>query len=142
VQEDCFPDGQDFPTNTWIGMKFIIKSGLGSDEVKLELYMDKNETGVWELVTDFVDTTGAMPSPVAVPTECPQDNGDPVLRPGNMCFLRADMSTSDTSMLWKIITWYGFVLWCQLWYLWGCRVWWPSRWIRLVLYWCCEITYL
>lgn len=37
---------------------------------------------------------------VCVPSQCPQNNGDPVLRPGNVCFLRSD-GWDETEVHWK-----------------------------------------
>lgn len=52
---DCFPGG--LPLGKWVGMKFKVKT-VG-DDVKLELYLDMNDDGNWELKHSLTDTTGS-----------------------------------------------------------------------------------
>uniref|UniRef100_A0A7S4N5U2 Uncharacterized protein n=1 Tax=Odontella aurita TaxID=265563 RepID=A0A7S4N5U2_9STRA len=84
----------------WIGLKFILYS-TPDDDVQLELWMDKNNDGTWELVHDLLDTDGAMPATKTVPSGCPIQSGDPVLGGRNVCFLRSDGNDDTTVVHWR-----------------------------------------
>ena len=99
---DCFSDG--LPLNQWIGMKFKVTTLPGTSDVKLELWLDENDNGNWVLRHSFTDRPGEWTSSKSVPNECEQNNGDTVLRPGNVCFLRSDGADYDTEVHWRDAT--------------------------------------
>lgn len=87
----CFPNG--LPLNQWIGMKFKVLTALDTEDVVLELYLDEFDTGDWVLKHSYIDTKSSPWLSVSskdVPLECPQADGDTVLGPKNVCFLRTD----------------------------------------------------
>lgn len=88
---DSFPNG--LPLNQWIGMKFKVLTALDTEDVVLELYLDEFDTGDWVLKYSYIDTKTSPWLSVSskdVPLECPQADGDTVLGPKNVCFLRTD----------------------------------------------------
>ena len=56
------------------------------------------------LMHSFTDRPGEWTSSKSVPNECEQNNGDTVLRPGNVCFLRSDGADYDTEVHWRDAT--------------------------------------
>lgn len=46
------------PEGKWIGMKFICRNSNRDTHVKLELYLDPDESGQWKLVSEFTDAGG------------------------------------------------------------------------------------
>ena len=99
----CFSSG--LPANQTIGMKFTIRSLPGTSNVQLELFTDTVGDGSWVLRHEFLDEPGKWPSVTSkdVPLECTQNNGDTVLRPGNVCFFRAD-GTSTSVVHWTNVS--------------------------------------
>ncbi len=93
---DCFVGG--LPLNQWVGMKFKVTS-----DVVLELYLDENDDGNWQLRHSLLATPGSWfsTSSTTVPSECPQNDGDTVLRPGNVSFLRTDGKDDTTEVHWR-----------------------------------------
>ena len=108
IRVDCMqPYNDQIPLDQWIGMKFMVLTPANSpDKVYLKLYLDYAGDGTaWTLVHEFVDEAGKIPTSAegALPTYCDQNNGDPNLRPGNVCFLRTDGSP-DTEVHWKDVS--------------------------------------
>lgn len=101
---DCFPGG--LPLNVWVGLKFRATTEPGTSDVNLELWLDKDDTGNWELWHSYTDTPGGWPntSSTTVPPECPQESGDTVTRPGNVSFLRTDGEDTQTEVHWRDVT--------------------------------------
>lgn len=95
---DCFVGG--LPMNQWVGMKFRVTTVPSTSNVQLELYLDQNDSGTWELKHEYLDEPGSWPSTKYVPSQCPHDSGDTVLGAGNVCFLRTDGSSS-TEVHWR-----------------------------------------
>lgn len=98
---DCFPNG--IPLGSWIGMKVKVTTVPNSSDVSLEMYLDENDNGNWVLKHSYVDSQGSWPcsSSKTVPSECSQNNGDTVLRPGNVSFLRSDGKDETTEVHWR-----------------------------------------
>ncbi len=46
------------PEGRWIGMKFVCRNCDGDTHVRLQLYLDPEERGVWQLVSDVTDAGG------------------------------------------------------------------------------------
>jgi hypothetical protein len=100
-----FPDG--LPINTWVGMKFMVYTYTGTDIVQLDLYVDLTNGvngGDWKLVHTTTDRPGDW-----LPWKSDHDiskvcegahNGDTVLGPRNVCFLRTDGSHNSV-VAWK-----------------------------------------
>jgi len=62
---DTPPRNTTLPTNTWIGMKFIIYNVKGDKNVKMEIYRDKTgglNGGTWEKIDMIVDAGGWAPA--------------------------------------------------------------------------------
>jgi hypothetical protein len=96
---DCFPGG--LPLGLRVGMRFTVNT-VNSTQVVLKLYLDEVGNGSsWVLKHSYVDTPGTWfsTSSTTVPAKCPFKDGDTVLRPGNVCFLRTDGSP-DTKVEW------------------------------------------
>lgn len=49
----AFPDG--IPKDKWIGMKFVVSNILLNSAVRMELYLDRNDSGHWDKILSFVD---------------------------------------------------------------------------------------
>jgi hypothetical protein len=98
TRTDCFAGG--LPLNQWIGMKFRVTTVSGTDNVKLELFLDRQNSGVWTSAHSFIDIPGQWKSSKSVPSQCPHGNGDTVLGARNVCFLRTDGSSS-TEVHWR-----------------------------------------
>jgi len=101
---DCFPGG--LPMNEWVGLKFKVNTVPDTSDVLLELWVDYNNDGLWELGISYTDTVGDWPCSTSkvVPTECSQNNGDTVTRPGNVSFLRTDGEDTTTEVHWRDVT--------------------------------------
>lgn len=99
----CFEGG--LPLNQWIGMRFKVLTVPGEPNVVLSLYVDEHANGNWVLKHLLTDTPGSWLSTTTktVPSECPQNDGDTVLRPGNVNFLRSDGSI-ETEVHWKDVS--------------------------------------
>lgn len=91
----CFSSG--LPVNQTIGMKFTVRTLPGTSNVQLELWTDTVGDGSWDLRFEYLDEPGKWPSVTSkdVPLECAQNDGDTVLRPGNVCFFRADGNSAS-----------------------------------------------
>jgi len=89
----------EVPMNQWIGMRFTVET-KPDDEVELKLYLDEVGDGSWVLRHSMIDRPGEWEASRSVPSDCPQESSDPVLRPGHVCFLRSDGS-NQTEMHWK-----------------------------------------
>lgn len=79
-------------------------TGANSDSVLLELWLDKNDNGTWELVHSLLDEQGTMPADPRmgpVPSECAVQSGDPVLGPKQSCFLQRSIGGMP---LFKLLT--------------------------------------
>mmetsp|Transcript_53989 Transcript_53989/g.114685 ORF Transcript_53989/g.114685 Transcript_53989/m.114685 type:complete len:441 (+) Transcript_53989:89-1411(+) len=98
---DCFAGG--LPLGQWVGMKFKVTTQPGTSNVLLELYVDENDDGNWLLKHSVTDTPGYWfsTSSTTVPSECPQNDGDTVVRPGNVSFLRTDGVDETTEVHWR-----------------------------------------
>jgi hypothetical protein len=82
-----------FPKNQWIGMKLVVYTIPGTQNVQLEFWLDLTDGlngGDWNLVHSYVDRPGEWLSPQTVPAACPLQNGDTVLGGRASCTLRAD----------------------------------------------------
>ena len=90
IRVPCFPSG--LPVNQTIGMKFTVVTIAETGNVQLQLFTDLVGDGSWVLRHEYIDEPGkwTSSSSASVPLTCPQNDGDTVLRPGNVCFLRAD----------------------------------------------------
>ena len=97
---DCFTGG--LPLHQWVGMKFKVTT-VGIDNVLLQLYLDENESGNWILRHELIDYPGFWFSTTStkVPSSCPQNDGDTVIRPGRVSFLRTDCGDTSTEVHWK-----------------------------------------
>lgn len=100
IRVPCFPSG--LPLNQEIGMKFRVVTVTGTSNVRLELYTDMIGDGSWILRHEYMDEPGKWPSVSSptIPLACAQTNGDTVLRPGNICFFRAD-GTNASVVHWR-----------------------------------------
>mmetsp|Transcript_12499 Transcript_12499/g.18346 ORF Transcript_12499/g.18346 Transcript_12499/m.18346 type:complete len:498 (+) Transcript_12499:91-1584(+) len=105
----CFVGG--LPLNLWVGIKFKVTTITDNSEpagsVLLQLYLDEVGDGIsWTLNHTLVDRPSEwLPSGgKTVPAECSQGNGDTVLRPGNVCFLRTDGNDDTTEVRWKDVS--------------------------------------
>lgn len=98
---NCFSGG--LPLNVWIGMKFIVTTIPGTQDVQLELYTDTVGDGSWQLRHSLVDTPGSWLSSdsTTVPPSCPFLDGDTVLGPRNVCFFRTDGRSANTEVRWR-----------------------------------------
>ena len=85
-------------------MKFKVTTIPDTDNVRLELYVDRDNTGSWVLEHSFVDMPGLWPSSKSVPTECNHSNGDTVLGARNVCFLRTDGNDYSTEVHWRDVS--------------------------------------
>lgn len=115
----CFDEASGYPNGLplkqWIGMKFKVTT-LPGGRVLLELYVDPTGTGDnFELKHSMIDYPGMwMPSGFTwneeydslemTPHECTQNDGDPVLRPGNVSFLQTDGRDESTEVHWRDFT--------------------------------------
>lgn len=101
---DCFPGG--LPLDTWVGLKFKATTIPGTKDVLLELWVDYNDDGNWELGFSYTDTPGDWPCSTSkvVPSECTQNNGDTITRPGNVSFLRTDGVDTTTEVHWRDVS--------------------------------------
>ena len=101
---DCFPGG--LPLNEWVGLKFKVNTVPDTSDVLLELWVDYNNDGQWELGLSYTDTVGSWPCSTSkvVPSACSQSNGDTVTRPGNVSFLRTDGEDTTTEVHWRDVT--------------------------------------
>jgi hypothetical protein len=100
-----FPDG--LPINTWVGMKFVVYTYPGTDIVQLDLYVDLTngvDGGDWKLMHTTTDHPNEW-----MPRESDHDisevckgthNGDTVLGPRSVCFLRMHGSL-ESVVAWK-----------------------------------------
>ena len=55
-----------FPTNKWLGFKYIVRNMDGGESVKMELYVDKTNGangGTWEKLIEYTDDGGWNASP-------------------------------------------------------------------------------
>eukprot|EP00547_Thalassionema_nitzschioides_P010735 CAMPEP_0194261354 /NCGR_PEP_ID=MMETSP0158-20130606/45983_1 /TAXON_ID=33649 /ORGANISM="Thalassionema nitzschioides, Strain L26-B" /LENGTH=604 /DNA_ID=CAMNT_0039001473 /DNA_START=183 /DNA_END=1997 /DNA_ORIENTATION=+ len=102
----CFVGG--LPFNQTIGMKFKVTTITDSSiepagSVLLELYLDENDSGNFVLKHSSVDRPGEwLPSGgKTVPSECSIGDGDTVLGPRNVCFLRSDGVDTTNVVEWK-----------------------------------------
>ena len=108
---DCF-DGGPLPLNTWVGLKFTVTTMPGTSDVKLELWLDRNDEGNWELGYEYLDTPDTWMANTdpsinkIVPTECNHEDGDTVVRPGRVSFLRTDGLADQltTEVHWRNVT--------------------------------------
>ena len=87
-------------------MKFKVTTEPGTPNVLLELYVDANDDGSWELKHSVTDTPEFWfsTSSTAVPSECSQNDGDTVLRPGNVSMLRTDGVDTSTEVHWRDVS--------------------------------------
>ena len=87
-------------------MKFKATTLPGTKDVKLELWVDYNDDGNWELGFSYTDTPGDWPCSTSkvVPSECTQNNGDTITRPGNVSFLRTDGVDTTTEVHWRDVS--------------------------------------
>ena len=87
----------------WVGMKFVVTTAPGTVNVNLELYVDENDDGNWQIKHSLTDTPGSWlsTSSTTVPSECPQNDGDTVVRAGNVSFLRTDGGDLTTEVHWR-----------------------------------------
>ena len=85
-------------------MKFEVTTVPDTSDVDLKLYVDDGSGFV--LMHELVDYPGfwLSTSSTTVPPECPQSDGDTVLRPGNVCFLRSDGEDTTTEVHWKDVS--------------------------------------
>ena len=86
-------------------MKFKVTTVPDTSNVLLQLYLDENDNGNWQLRHEVTDSPGYWFSTTStnVPSSCPQNDGDTVLRPGNVSFLRTDGS-SNTEVHWRDVS--------------------------------------
>lgn len=101
---DCFPGGVTL--GQWIGMKFKVTTEPGTSNVLLQMWVDANDNGNWELKHSVTDTPGywLSTSSTTVPSQCPQNDGDTVLRPGNVSMLRTDGRDTSTEVHWRDVS--------------------------------------
>jgi hypothetical protein len=103
-RRDCFAGG--LPLDQWVGLKLKAKTIPGTEDVLLELWVDYNDDGNWELGLSYTDTPGDWPCSTSkvVPSECAQNNGDTITRPGNVSFLRTDGVDTNTEVHWRDVS--------------------------------------
>jgi hypothetical protein len=89
-RKDLFEGG--LKVDQRVGMKFRLVT-VG-DAVQLDLFVDTVGDGSWTLAHSLLDDQGAMPALKSVPSQCPIQSGDPIVRLGTDSFLRSDGSTS------------------------------------------------
>jgi len=87
----------DFPSDVWYGMKFIVYN-LDTKRVKLELYIDKkshadpdkiDNINNWEMVDELVDDGTTFQAPVYANYTAHTDNGfKPITKGGGTIFIR------------------------------------------------------
>jgi hypothetical protein len=87
------------PRNIWIGLKFIVKTGLDGKSVKLELYRDMTDGlngGTWEKLAEYTDSGNWFQTDtnVDIVSLCGYSAGEVLLVPGTSVFIRNDKINS------------------------------------------------
>ena len=94
ISKTYWPHGM--PLDKWIGTKFVVYTLPNKAEVKLELWVDQqtsSTTGAsWDLVLEHIDADGEWFPWDSIPEPCPITEYDPIMRNGNVSFLRVDGS--------------------------------------------------
>ncbi|CEO98905.1 NADH:ubiquinone oxidoreductase intermediate-associated protein 30 domain-containing protein [Plasmodiophora brassicae] len=100
---------KDF-TDSFIGMKFIVRTQPDRKSVRLQLYLDRTDGangGSWNLVHEMVDKDWQPVKTLETAFKCkyPYAPGpsfsSPVLGPKEVCFLRSD---KITNLMWKKVS--------------------------------------
>lgn len=82
------------PTNTWVGMKFIVKNDSDNKSVRLELYRDLSDGkdgGSWEKIAEYIDNGNwSQNSDIDIQKICGYPENKVLVDPGVSVFIRND----------------------------------------------------
>jgi len=88
VMHQTFWDGNQLPSDQWLGMKFCVYNIHGNSQVKLEMYMDKTSNGAgggtWEMAIEYIDD-GSWTVPASV---CSYPENEIITEGGGVVFIR------------------------------------------------------